>query len=189
MIFEAIKFVAVAHEGQYRKGTNVPYIWHLMSVMKILCEYVCEEVVIVAGILHDVVEDTPTSIDEVEITFGKKVADIVRGASEKSKVDGEKLDWTSRKKEFLTYVEKEATLDGLLVICADKLDAMRSIKQDLASVGKVFWDRFNANKASQKWYYMAISSVLVIKGLLFGGALESMTKALAQETHDVFDLS
>ena len=77
MIFRAIKFAADAHEGHYRKGTNIPYISHLMNVMKILCENNCSDEVVVAGILHDVVEDTPITIEQVERKFGKTVADMV----------------------------------------------------------------------------------------------------------------
>lgn len=58
MVFKAIKFVADAHQGHYRKGTNIPYISHLMNVMKILCEYGCDKEIVTAGILHDVVDES-----------------------------------------------------------------------------------------------------------------------------------
>src|SRR5665647_24789 len=78
MVFKAIKFVADAHQGQYRKGTNIPYISHLMNVMKILCENGCDKEIITAGILHDVVEDTSVTIEQVERLFGKRVQHWLR---------------------------------------------------------------------------------------------------------------
>ena len=82
MVFKAIKFVAEAHQGHYRKGTSIPYISHLMNVMKILIEIGCDKEIITAGILHDVIEDTSVTPEQVERVFGKRVATIVAGASE-----------------------------------------------------------------------------------------------------------
>ena len=86
MIFEAIRFAAEAHSGQYRKGTNIPYISHLINVMKILCENNCKEEIIVAGVLHDVLEDTPVKVEELEANFGTEVAFLVIGATETEKL-------------------------------------------------------------------------------------------------------
>ncbi len=139
MIFRAIKFVAEAHIGHYRKGTNIPYISHLMNVMKILCESGCDKDVITAGILHDVVEDTAVTIDQVERLFGKRVAAIVTGASEPDsmrKGTDEKTSWRLRKQHTIEFVAREASLEQLLVSCADKLDNSEAIKQDYVSAGE-----------------------------------------------------
>lgn len=68
MIFEAIEFATKAHAGQYRKGTGIPYITHPLGVSKILIENGCPEHVIVAGILHDTIEDTPVTFEEILLT-------------------------------------------------------------------------------------------------------------------------
>lgn len=130
MIFRAIKFVAEAHEGHYRKGTNIPYISHLTNVMKILCENGCSEEVIVAGILHDAVEDTPISLDVIKLKFGNRVAELVAAASEKEKLetgDQEEAGWKERKQHTINSLQKTDSVDKLLVSCADKLDNTRAI--------------------------------------------------------------
>ena len=131
----ALCFAANAHSGQYRKGTNIPYISHLTNVMKILCENNCTEEVIVAGILHDVVEDTPVTIEEVEAIFGREVAFLVRGATEVQKLvkirkDSDEVSWKERKQHTVHFLTEDATPDQLLVSSADKLDNLRSILDD-----------------------------------------------------------
>jgi (p)ppGpp synthase/HD superfamily hydrolase len=69
-IFEAIEFGARAHAGKYRKGTEVPYIVHPLGVMKILVEHGASEDLVVAGILHDTVEDTYVTLEDIRNSFG-----------------------------------------------------------------------------------------------------------------------
>jgi len=155
MVFRAIKFVAEAHQGQYRKGTNIPYISHLMNVMKILCETGCDKEIITAGILHDVVEDTSVTIDQVERIFGKRVAFMVAGASEPEHMRGghyETTSWRLRKQHTIEFVSRKAMVEQLLVSCADKLDNAEAIRQDYLLKGDKLWERFNAPKADQQWY-------------------------------------
>ena len=150
MVFRAIKFVAEAHQGQYRKGTNIPYISHLINVMKILCENGCDKEIITAGILHDVVEDTSVTLEKVERLFGKRVATMVTGASEPEHMRNGKDGKTSlrlRKQHTIEFVAREAMLEQLLVSCADKLDNAEAIKQDFDQIGEKLWERFNAPKS------------------------------------------
>ena len=92
LIHKAIEFAAIRHKDQKRKGTELPYIVHPMEVMQILTENGCDEIVIVAGILHDTIEDTETTYDDILENFGKEIADIVASESEdKSK------SWKERK--------------------------------------------------------------------------------------------
>ncbi len=93
MIDKAIQFAAIAHEGQYRKGTNIPYIIHPVSVGFLLQSIGCDEEVIVAGLLHDTVEDTDTELDDIKREFGERVASLVFSASEPDKT----LTWEERK--------------------------------------------------------------------------------------------
>lgn len=80
MIFKAIRFATEAHAGQYRKGTNISYISHLTNVMKLLCEAGWDEKTLAAGILHDIVEDTPVTLEVVETKFGREVAFLFPGS-------------------------------------------------------------------------------------------------------------
>ena len=92
----AIKVSTKAHEGQYRKGTNLPYISHPYAVGMLLMSYECTSEVVAAGILHDTVEDTELTLKDIEEQFGPKVASIVEGCSEPNK----EWSWEERKNIF-----------------------------------------------------------------------------------------
>lgn len=144
MIFPAIEFAAKAHSGQYRKGTKLPYIVHPLGVARILIEHECPDEVVVAGVLHDTVEDTAITLEDIRRSFGDRVAQIVQAASEPDKAD----TWENRKRHTIEYL-KTAPADVLLVSIADKLDNMRAIRQDYEKLGDAFWSRFNRPKESQ----------------------------------------
>lgn len=154
MIFEAIEFAAKAHTGQYRKATKMPYIVHPLSVAQILIEHGCAEEIAVAGVLHDTVEDTPVTLADIEQKFGADIAAWVKGASEPDKSD----TWENRKQHTLDHL-KTAPPEVLLVACADKLDNIRSMRQDYAHLGESLWTRFNRPKAQQQWYYQSLVAV------------------------------
>jgi (p)ppGpp synthase/HD superfamily hydrolase len=156
MLFDAIEYAARAHRDHYRKGTGIPYIAHPISVAKILIEYECAEEIVVAGILHDTVEDTPVTLSEIRGSFGEKVSSLVEAASEPDKSD----TWENRKRHTIEYL-KTAPMDVLLLSCADKLDNIRSIKEDYERFGEAVWKRFRRAKDSQKWYYRALADVFV----------------------------
>lgn len=153
-IHKAIIFATKAHEGQLRKGTDVPYIVHPMEVMQILTENDCSESVIVAGILHDTLEDTSTNAEDIITNFGKTVYDLVKSESEdKSKT------WNERKQATIDHLAN-ATKDVQLICCADKLSNIKSIYADKLAVGERVFDRFNAPKDQIKWYYQEVAKAL-----------------------------
>jgi (p)ppGpp synthase/HD superfamily hydrolase len=156
LIFDAIEYAARAHREHYRKGTSIPYIIHPISVAKILIEYDCAEEVILAGLLHDTVEDTDVRLEDIRRSFGEKVASLVEAASEPDKSD----TWENRKRHTIEYL-KTAPMDVLLLSCADKLDNIRSIKEDYERFGESVWKRFRRAKDSQKWYYSALADIFV----------------------------
>ena len=189
MVFRAIKFVAEAHQGQYRKGTNIPYISHLLNVMKTLCEIGCDKEIIAAGILHDVVEDTSVTIEQVERIFGKRVATIVSGASEPDhlrKGKDEKTSWWLRKQHTIEFISKEATLEQLLVSCADKLDNAEAIRHDYILNGEKLWDRFNAPKSDQQWYYTTLAAAFDQRTSEFGKPFSQLSQRLTDTVNEVF---
>ena len=156
LIFDAIEYAARAHREHYRKGTKIPYIIHPISVAKILIEYDCAEELIVAGILHDTVEDTDVTLENISRSFGEKVASLVQAASEPDKSD----TWENRKRHTIESL-KTAPMDVLLLTCADKLDNIRSIKEDYERFGESVWKRFRRAKDSQAWYYSALADIFV----------------------------
>ena len=157
-IEEAIEIAAEAHHGQYRKGTHTPYITHPYAVGLILMEAGCTEVVIIAGILHDTVEDTDLTLDFIRERFGDTVANIVDGCSE-----DKALRWRARKTERIEAL-KTASPEVCTVTCADKLHNLRTIISEYDDIGDSVWDRFHGGVEDQAWYYRSILSAIAERG-------------------------
>src|SRR3989338_2085111 len=100
-IQKAIRFAITAHDGQTRKGKDIPYITHPLTVALILSQVGASEDVIVAGILHDVVEDSDVELDDVQEQFGEPVADLVKAVTEEDKG----LPWETRKRIALGHIK------------------------------------------------------------------------------------
>lgn len=150
-IDRAIEFATKAHQKQFRKSSNIPYISHPFGVVMLLKEAGCEEDVVIAGLLHDIVEDTSYTLKDIKIRFGDKVAEIVDGCSEPNRT----ASWEERKQHTITFL-KTAPFDIKLVTCADKLHNIRTISSGFLSVGESFWDRFSRGYSDQKWYYISL---------------------------------
>lgn len=179
MLFDAIEFATRAHSGQYRKASQLPYIYHPLAVARSLMELGCEEEVVVAAVLHDTVEDTPVTLDEVRATFGERVAQLVEGASEPDKRDS----WENRKQHTLAFLEQAAS-EVLLIACADKLDNVRSIAQDRIVLGEAVWERFKRPHAHQAWYYQSLVALFVRRAT--DGPLLILSQQLAEAVRGVF---
>lgn len=141
----AIRFAYEKHKGQKRKLTNEEYFFHPIEVAITVAQYSDDIDTIIAAILHDTLEDTDTTSEEIRSIFGDKVLSIVLECSEKDK----SLKWKVRKEEMLkSYpcLSKEA----FLVILADKICNLNSIKY---YYNKHIWENFNADEEKQKWLY------------------------------------
>ena len=178
-IFDAIEIAARAHRGQCRKGTKIPYIVHPLNVAKILIDARCPEDVVVAGILHDTVEDTPVSLDEIRRGFGTAVARIVEGASEPDK----SKPWEERKAHTVESL-KTAPEGVLLVSCADKIENLEAIREDRERVGEEVWNRFRRGREQQEWYYRSVFAVLEER--LTAGPGLSLVSHLKKALEEVF---
>ncbi len=148
LINEAIILATAKHSGQVRKGTDIPYIVHPMEVMAILSRMGADEDLLIAGVLHDVVEDTNVSVEDIQIKFGDKVAELVGAHSE-----DKSLSWEERKRLSNEHLKNE-TFEVKCLILADKLSNIRSMANDLERIGEKLWERFNAPYEKQRWYYM-----------------------------------
>ncbi|WP_336789869.1 HD domain-containing protein [Paenibacillus sp. MMO-177] len=149
----AIEFAASAHQSQYRKGTHTPYISHPYGAAMILSSYNCSENAIIAALLHDVLEDTETTEQQLIDQFGEDIAAIVKACSEPDKT----LSWEERKTHTIESIPG-APLEVRLVACADKLHNLRSMKRDSQSIGPDFWTRFKRGEKEQSWYYKSLAS-------------------------------
>ncbi|MBS8264011.1 HD domain-containing protein [Mesobacillus boroniphilus] len=148
LIDKALQIASMAHEGQYRKNTIIPYIAHPVAVGMILQKAGYRKEVVAAGILHDTVEDTDLTMEDIEQEFGKEIATIVEGCSEPDK----SLSWEERKEHTIEFL-KTASEEIRVVACADKLHNVRSIHQDVEESGEEVWKRFRRGKKQQEWYY------------------------------------
>ena len=143
----AIKFATEQHSTQYRKGTTLPYIVHPMEVLSILSAMKVDNDLMMAGVLHDTVEDTDATPAMIRDLFGVDVARLVGEHSEdKSKT------WKERKEAAYHHTCTASSRVKKLVL-ADKLSNMRSIHRDYLEHGDVLWERFNAGRDQQAWYY------------------------------------
>ena len=151
----SILFATKAHDGQRRKSDDVAMIFHPFTVGMILkCNNMNENTVI-AGILHDVAEDTKYSLSDISMNFGKEVASIVEEVSE-----NKSLEWEDRKQEAINKI-KNASFEGKMVECADKINNLESLVDLISSKGEVVWSSFNRPYDKQKWYYTEMYKAVV----------------------------
>lgn len=144
--YEAFAFAVQKHGSQVRKGTTIPYIVHLYEVSIILKAEHAPEDVLIAGVLHDTVEDTNTTLDEIAELFGNDIADIIAIESE-----DKSLPYIERKAEHMARVAASSR-KSKMVNCADKLSNLRSIYLD-SLYDENIWKRFNGSKEEIQWYY------------------------------------
>jgi (p)ppGpp synthase/HD superfamily hydrolase len=152
---EAFAYAAALHAQQIRKGANIPYLSHLMSVAALVLEDGGDEDEAIAGLLHDAVEDQggkPT-LEAIRIRFGEKVARIVLGCTDSDVVP--KPPWRERKERYVAHV-RHAAEDVRRVSSADKLHNARSILADYRALGDTLWSRFTAGKEETLWYYRSL---------------------------------
>lgn len=158
-IIEAFRFAFYKHEGSKRKGLETPYIVHPMEVATILMKNSASEEIIVAGLLHDLLEDEGVSYYDIKKKFGRKVAELVKTVSEPEELKNTQKDpkktWKRRKKNTIERITK-AGFEVKILSCADKLANIRDIYYDHSILGEELWERFNAQKADQKWYYYSM---------------------------------
>ena len=173
-IEEAIEIAAEAHQGQYRKGTDTPYITHPYAVGLILMEAGCTETVIIAGILHDTVEDTDLTLEFIRERFGDTIAAIVDGCSE-----NKALRWRARKTERIEAL-RTASPEVCTVTCADKLHNLRTIISEYDRIGDAVWDRFHGGVEDQAWYYRSILGAIADRD----AALQKRVGRAKLTTHD-----
>jgi (p)ppGpp synthase/HD superfamily hydrolase len=152
---EALRFAAQRHQGQFRRGSDTPYFAHVVAVAIILDRAGFGEEVMIAGLLHDVVEDTPVTLAELADRFGSEVAEIVRHCTEiKTDDRGVKRPWIDRKRDHIAAMV-DAPATARAVVLADKLHNLFSIELDLRA-GRPVWPHFHAERDQVLWYFHAM---------------------------------
>ena len=159
---EAIKLAVSAHSGQTRKTDTVPYILHPMEAAVIAGSVTDDLDVLAAAVLHDAVEDTSISLDEIASKLGERVAQLVAAESE-DKRDGRPPEetWKLRTEETLAELAKTTDRDVKILWLADKLSNLRSIQLALAKEGEAAWQRFHQHDPKEQgWYYRSVADLL-----------------------------
>lgn len=151
MIYKAVQFAIKAHADQKRKLDGDLYVAHPLEVGVILAKEGLSDSVIAAGILHDTLEDTATTLDKIAMHFNAEVADLVNFCTEQDKT----LSWQERKERYIKHLA-EAPLNVLYIVASDKLSNLSSLSRSLKKHGYIDWSQFNADYASQHWYYQMI---------------------------------
>jgi (p)ppGpp synthase/HD superfamily hydrolase len=151
----AFQFAADKHAGQTRKASTIPYIAHLMGVASLVLEAGGDEDLVIAALLHDVVEDCGGApmLNEVRRRFGKRVAKVVEGCTDADRYP--KPPWRERKQGYIRRL-RSADADTRLVSAADKLNNVRSILTDYREIGPAVWPRFQGGRDGTLWYYRAL---------------------------------
>ncbi len=175
----AIVFATQAHVTKVRKGLDVPYIMHPFAVAMILARAGFDEDIIIAGLLHDTVEDAGVSIAELRQYFGEAVADIVAGCSEPDK----SLPWEERKRHTLDAL-RTAPLAVRAVTCADKLHNLRCLRVAHATRGEEVWKYFKRGRAEQTWLFQNLAARLVQASA--GQPDAALCQQLCEEVSDFF---
>lgn len=178
-LLRALDFAVREHGRvrQARKGTPFPYVIHPMRVAETLSKYDCDEDLVIAGLLHDTVEDAGVTTQQIEAEFGPDVARLVEGASEPDR----SASWEERKQHTVDYLRDEAPRDVALVAAADKLDNLRSIRADLEHRGEGLWKIFNRPRDKQRWYYRSLADAFLARD-----HEHPLFRAVAREVDEVF---
>ena len=160
---EALRLAARAHRSQVRKGTDLPYLAHPAHVSAILQRYGFSREAVIAGLLHDVVEDQDVPVSEIEAKFGASIAEIVGALSER-RHDGQQevRPWHIRKAEAVEQI-RQASASAAAVKAADVLHNAQSILYDLRVDGPGVWQRFTRGPDQMLGYYCRIAELVQVK--------------------------
>ena len=156
---EAIEYANILQGAQKRKGTNVPYLAHLLEVASIVLQHGGDEDEAIAGLLHDAPEDAGglDRLADIRQRFGDRVADIVDGCTDTYETP--KPDWRPRKEAYLARIPTLSP-SARLVSTADKLANARALLDDYRSLGDRLWARFNGGPDTP-WYYRAAADAFL----------------------------
>ena len=172
---EAVGFALEAHAQQMRKGTDTPYVSHLMGVASLVLEHGGDEEQAMAAMLHDAVEDVGAHLEPViRERFGARVANIVLGCTDADTLP--KPHWRERKEAYIRHLEHAGT-DVLLVSCADKVHNARAICTDVRTHGLKVFGRFKAGQDGTIWYYGTLADAF--RRLLPGALSDELQHAVA----------
>ena len=161
LLDRAIMFAVKAHAGTERRGKGFPYIVHPMEAVEIVATITPDQELLAAAALHDTVEDTDVTIEQLRAEFGNRIASLV-GAETDEVIDGqsEEDSWHARKQAAINRLSK-ASRDAKIVAIGDKLSNMRAIARDYAVQGDALWKLFHSSDPKDhEWHYRGLADAL-----------------------------
>ncbi len=165
----AVDYARIAHAAQFRKGSDIPYIYHLLGVSSLVIEFGGNEDQAISGLLHDTLEDCGAAHEAIiRAQFGDAVANIVRdctdgtaeGKAKHIHAEAKRRDWVGRKRAYLAHL-RTAGEQTLLVSACDKLHNARAIVQDMENpaVGTAVFDRFTGGRDGTLGYCQSLAEI------------------------------
>ncbi len=161
LVDKAIVFATNAHRGTERRGKGYPYIVHPMEAMTIVATIDNSPDLLAAAVLHDTVEDTEVTLEQLEREFGEHVARLVAGETDvRTMPNGRELTWLERKRRDMENL-RTASREVKIVTIGDKLSNMRAIARDYRRRGDEVWQMFHVkDKATHAWRYKGLRDAL-----------------------------
>ena len=161
LLDRAIIFAVRAHAGTERRGKGFPYIVHPMEAVEIVATMTPDQELLAAAVLHDTVEDTDVTIEQIRTEFGERVASFVAAESDEPHQRPDSVEnWHDRKQAAINRIAR-ASRDAKIVALGDKLSNMRAIVRDYALQGDALWDLFHAkDPKDHEWHYRGLAAAL-----------------------------
>ena len=161
LLDRAIVFAVRAHAGTERRGKGFPYIVHPMEAVEIVATMTPDQELLAAAALHDTVEDTDVTIEQIRTEFGDRVASFVAAESDEPHQSPDSVEnWRARKQAAINRIAC-ASRDAKIVALGDKLSNMRAIARDYAQQGDALWDLFHAkDPQDHEWHYRGLADAL-----------------------------
>ncbi len=161
LLDRAIIFAVKAHAGTERRGKGYPYIVHPLEAVEIVSTMTADQELLAAAALHDTVEDTDVTVEQIREEFGPRVAALVADESDEMPEGvSEEESWHSRKQAAIDRLSRSSH-DAKMVALGDKLSNMRAIARDYKLVGDKLWDLFHAkDPADHEWHYRGLADSL-----------------------------
>ena len=155
---EAAKFAIDAHRGTERRGKGFPYVIHTMEAAAIVATITSDPEMLAAAILHDTVEDTDVTLEQIRERFGERVATLVQYETAPA---SDRLSWKEKRTVQIEQLAS-APYDSKVVAIGDKLSNLRGIARDYRLYGDDTWKLFHApnGKTDIEWYYRSMGEVL-----------------------------
>jgi myo-inositol-1(or 4)-monophosphatase len=161
LLDRAIMFAVRAHAGTERRGKGFPYIVHPMEAMEIVATLTSDQELLAAAALHDTVEDTDITVEQIRAEFGDRIASLVASESDTFEQGvSEEDSWHARKQAAIDRLSS-APHDAKIVALGDKLSNMRAIARDYAMQGDKLWNLFHAkDPKDHEWHYRGLADAL-----------------------------